>query len=494
MRSWGSRLLLALTIVALAATLLVHVSPWVTKGFGYSYDGYNGAMWSLGARGAVEDPIGNRLGGVQPSGYRYANHPPLLVWTTAVTGGLTGERPVALRAPALLASLAALVLLAALLRDAGFDLVEIAGGLAVAGTSAMFLTFGAMLDTPVLSLPFGLAAIWAAQRAWQGRPPPGPVLVAAGSLAALAGWQSLLAAVLATALTLFSPPAEGRRAGRAVGAGALAGLAITLAWIAWVKGTLLALGDQVSYRTGADTGEWFRRQETHLGDLYGPILLMIAAVGLVLALALRHQPTPATQPTSDAPTPRAWAGVRPLAGLLAAVVVGYTLIFRQASAAHAYWTFWGVALLAVAATALLHWIRRAAHRLPRPAAVAVQSLVVVGVVVLALAGAGHRSKSDQSIQEGLGAVPVLRAAPRASRPDQATLVVRDVEPILPWADVVTHGRAQPVSPAEVAQLPPDTLVFLVAGGDPGDEVRAAAVAVDGRYVLMRAGDYQRIVA
>lgn len=176
MRSRGSQLLLVLTIVALAATLVVHVSPWVTKGFGYSYDGYNGAMWSLGARGAVDDPIGNRLGGIQPSGYRYANHPPLLVWTTAVTGGLTGERPVALRAPALLASLVALVLLAALLRDAGFDPVEIAGGLAVAGTSAMFLTFGAMLDTPVLSLPFGLAALWTAQRAWQGRPPPGPVL------------------------------------------------------------------------------------------------------------------------------------------------------------------------------------------------------------------------------------------------------------------------------------------------------------------------------
>ena len=114
-----------------------------------------------------------------------------------MTGGLTGERPVALRAPALLASLAALVLLAALLRDAGFGLGDVAGGLAVAGTSAMFLTYGAMLDTPVLSLPFGLAAVWAAQRAWQGRPPPRPVLLATGLVAALAGWQSLLAAVLA---------------------------------------------------------------------------------------------------------------------------------------------------------------------------------------------------------------------------------------------------------------------------------------------------------
>ena len=491
MRSWGSRCLLALTIVVLAATLVIHVSPWVTKGFGHSADGYNGAMWSLGARGAVEDPIGNRLGGIQPSGYRYANHPPLLVWTTAVTGGLTGERPVALRAPALLASLAALVLLAALLRDAGVGLGDVAGGLAVAGTSAMFLTSGAMLDTPVLSLPFGLAAVWAAQRAWQGRPPPGPVLMAAGLVAALAGWQSLLAAVLATALTLLSPSVDGRRAGRVLGTGALAGLAITLAWIAWVKGTLLGLGDQAAYRTSVDTGEWLSRQETFAGYLYGPILLVVAAVGLVLALALRHQPTRAT---SDTPTHRTWEGVRPLAGLLAAVVVLYTVTFRQASAAHDYWTFWGVALLAVAATALLHSVRHGARRLPRPAAVAIQSTAVVGVVVLALSGAGHRSRSDQSIREGLGALPVLAAAPRASYPDQATIVVPGDEPILPWADFVTGGRAaQAASPADLARLPPDTMVFFVATADPSPEIRAAAAAVEGGYVLMRAGDYQRIV-
>ena len=53
MRPWGTRVLLAFTIVALAATLVIHVSPWITKGFGYSTDGYNGAMWGLGARGAI---------------------------------------------------------------------------------------------------------------------------------------------------------------------------------------------------------------------------------------------------------------------------------------------------------------------------------------------------------------------------------------------------------------------------------------------------------
>lgn len=488
MRAWAPRVVLAFTVVALAATLVVHVSPWVTKGFGYSADGYNGAMWSLGARGTVEDPIGNRLGGVQPSGYRYANHPPLLVWITTVTSAASDERPVALRAPALAASLAALVLLAAVLRDAGLDALDVAGGLALAGTSAMFLTYGAMLDTPVLSLPFGLGAIWAAQRSWQGRPPPRPVLVAAGLLAALVGWQALLAAGTATALALVGPSADGRRAARALGAGTAAGLAITLAWIAWVKGTLLALGDQATYRTGFGLSDWYGRQESHLGDLYGPVLLAIAATGLVVALVARPEPA---RPTGDGPALGAWAGVRPLAGVVGAVVVGYTLAFRQASAAHDYWTYWGVALLAVAAAALVHAIRAGARRLPRPAAMAVHGALAVAVVALAIAGAGHRSRSERSMRDGLAAVPVLAAAPRASSPDEATVVVRDVEPFLPWADFATHGRAAVTDQAGLAELPADTLVFLIAR--PSPEVRAAAIAVEGTFVLMRAGDYQRLV-
>ena len=90
----------------------------------------------------------------------------------------------------------------------------------------------------------------------------------------------------------------------------------------------------------------------------------------------------------------------------------------------------------------------------------------------------------------------MAAVPRASYPDQATIVVLGNEPILPWADFVTGGRAaQAASPADVARLPPDTMVFFVAGADPSPEIRAAAVAVavEGRYVLMRAGDYRRIV-
>ena len=478
------RVLLAFTIVALAAT--DHVSPWITKGFGYSTDGYNGAMWGLGARGRSRI----RSATVWVASIPAATATPttlLLVWTTAVTG--VDRRAAGRPAPRPSWPAWSPCSCSRPCCDAGFGLGEIAGGLAVAGTSAMFLTYGAMLDTPVLSLPFGLAAIGAAQRAWQGRPPPAPVLVIAGLLAALAGWQSLLAVVVGAALTLCSPSTDGRRAGRILGAGAAAGLAITLAWIAWVKGTLLALGDQAAYRAGIDTAQWLDRQQTHAGDLYGPVLLVVAAVGLVLAVALPHRPNPDVR-CPDAPlltgaTCRPlWRGGHPLHRDL-----------PGASALHDYWTFWVWPCWRwpprpLLSTRVVHVV---ASGCSRPAAVAVHSLAVVGVVVLALSGAGHRSRADQSIQEGLGAVPVLAAAPRASSPDQATIVVRGPEQILPWADFATGGRARGALPADLARLPPDTMVFLIANGDPSPEVRTAAAAVDGRYVLIRAGDYQRIV-
>ena len=471
--TWG-RTLLAVTLLALAATLVVHVSPWVAEGFGTSHDGFNGATWGLAARGARADPIGNRLGGVHPDGYRYANHPPLLVWTATATTAVVGESPFALRAPALLASLAALALLALLLLDAGLAPGAVAAGLAVAGTTGMFLTYGALVDTPVFSFPVGLAALAAAQRAWQGRPPPRWVLAALGALAALAGWQALLATGLATLLAHAGPGREGRRAARWLGAGLAGGLALTVAWIAWVQGTLARLGDQAATRTRTGTADWFGRQELYLGDLYGPAVLAVTAAGLAVALLL-------------APT-----RVRPLVAVVAATVVLYTLAFREGSQVHDYWTFWGVALVAGTVAALAHAISAWARPRPLLVARAVPAVLVVAVLALAVAGATHRSRADGAIRDGVGAAEVLALAPRALDPRQSTVAVRRAEDGAPWADFVTHGSAATPTPEELAQLPPDRLVFLVTIAEPDAEVRAAAIAIDGRNVLMAAGDYQRI--
>jgi len=476
----------ALAVLALAVTLAVHVSPWATKGFGVSHDGYNGAMWGLGARAARDDPLGHRLGGVQPQGYRYANHPPLTVWAATATTALGGERPAAVRAPAALASLAALAVLALLLRDAGFSPPEAVAGVVLAGTSAMFLTYGAMLDTPVVALPFGLAAVAAAQRAWQGRPAPDVLVLAVGALAGLAGWQALLAAGLAGGLALLSGRGPGPRSARVLLAGAAAGLALTLGWIAWVEGTLLELADQASLRSGAGES-WLDRQGRFLLDLYGPALLAVLAAGLLVGLA-----------RGDGADDRAggrtgwWGGARPLLAVLVTVVVLYVVAFRQAAGIHDYWTYWGVALVAGAGAAGARAVLGLRRRLPDRAGPVVAAVVALVVLGVAAAGAGRRSDADRAIQEGLDAVPVLAAAPRAPEPDAATVAVRDADRTgAPWANWATHGEALRPTRAELAALPADRLLFFRAEGPLDPALRAAAVAVRGRYVLVPAGAYRQ---
>lgn len=233
-------LVLALTLAAVAGTLVVHVAPWIDEGLGISHDGFNASVWALGGRGARLDPIGNRLGGIQPDGFTYANHPPLVVWITALTGALSDEAPLALRLPALTASLSSLLLLIRLMLDAGHRRVEVAAGLAVAGTTGMFLTFGTMLDTPVVGLPFGLAV------------------------------------------------------------GLAIGVAITLAWVLWVTGGLGELLDQGGLRSGTPPA-FVDRQQLYALDLYGRAALTVTALGLLAAVIVRRRGGAETSPGAEQP-------------------------------------------------------------------------------------------------------------------------------------------------------------------------------------------------
>ncbi|MGI8939393.1 MAG: glycosyltransferase family 39 protein [Iamia sp.] len=505
----AGRWLIAAATVLVALALVVHVAPWVTKGFGVSYEGYNGAMWGIGARGAVEEPIGNRLGGIQATGRPYVHHPPLLMWTTAVAAGVTGERPVALRAAPLLASLAALALLILLLRDAGCSSPAIAGGVVVAGTTGMFLTYGAMIDTPVFSLPFGLAALAAAQRAWQGRAPATGLLMACGALATLSGWQAALVAGLAAGACLLSPDRASRRAGHALAGGVVLGTAATAAWVLWTVGSFREMADQAVLRTGGDVGwsAWIDRQDRFLGDLFGWPVVALTAIGLGLALWGRRSAADERTgsragdgPDLDSP-PRggagSWGGLRPVAAVLIVGVAGYSVALRQASAVHDYWTFWGVALVAVAVAATVGGLERVAARTSsRTAAVALHGLAVVVVAGLVVGGVARRSDADAALREGLDAVPVLEAAVRIAREGDGAgpLVVRNSsESRAPWADWATDRRPELPTTAELAQLDGDRLLFIQTAGPPTPEVEVAALAVEGRYAILRVDDYRAVI-
>ncbi len=480
------RIVLAGVVVALGVVLVVHSWAWISGGFGYSLDGFNGAVWGQGARAAVDAPVASRLGGVQPDGHRYANHPPLTVWSAAVMSAASGDSPIAVRLPAVAASVAALAVLVVLLRDAGVGRVGTAVGLAVAGTSSMYLAYGAMLDTPVVSLPCGLAVLAAAQRVWRGRPPPPAVLVGLAALAGTAGWQATLLTGCAGALCLLVD----RRATVWLAAGAVLGSAIAVGWIAWVHGSLRPLLDQAGFRSGA-TGQqvtWLTAQGRHLGDLYGPVLLVVVAIGLVAALL----------PPADGPRPEGrtaavlLAGTRPLAVVLGAVVGGYTVGFRNGSAVHDYWTFWGVALVAVAVAVLAD---RAVALLARvaPSGVAVGLAAVVAVVAAGI-GLGRGSGAEDRIRSGLDLVAVLDEAPDARVPTDVAIAVHDLPGTLPWADYAVDGRSVHADDAAALRaLPPDLPVLVVLRGASA-ELRELATAVDGAYALVPAGVLAQHVA
>jgi hypothetical protein len=492
--SRGGALGLAATVAAVAVAFLVAVAPWATDGFGYSLDGFNGSVWGLGARAAADDPVGSRLGGIQPDGDRYANHPPLTVWAAGVGNAVSGDRPAGVRAPAIVASVLALAVLALLLADAGLRAEAVAAGVALAGTSGMFLAYGAMLDTPVVALPFGLAALAAAQRTWQGRPPPTAVLVLVGALAVLSGWQAALAATLAAGLCLLAAPApdgtRDRRGALALGAGIATGTVATLAWIGWVHGSLRPLLDQAGVRTGADgngtDAGWFSAMGDHLTDLYGPVpVLVLLAVALVVVLAVAP---------GDGDRPQAWwrpHGLRPVVAVLLVTVAGYTALFRNGAAVHDYWTYWGVALVGVAAAGVvdLALTRSPLRRLPRGAAV-----LLVAAVVLPLAAVGDRRETtaETRIREGLDLLPVLGQVPEADDPDEVVVAVHGAPGELPWADHLLHGRAVAADDvAALRRLPPELPVLVVLRGPASPALQAIALARNRRFALVPAGALAR---
>ncbi len=474
-RRWALPLVVAVTSLA----LLVAVAPWATRDFGYSLDGFNGSVWGLGARAAADDPLGSRLGGIQPDGDRYANHPPLTVWSASVGSAVSGDRPWAVRAPAVLASVLALAVLALLMRDAGLGRLATASGVVVAGSTGMFLTYGAMLDTPVVSLPFGLAALAVAQRGWQGRPPPTPVVVACGALAALSGWQAALAATLAAGLALLGRTPSSRRTAARLGAGVAGGVAVTVTWVAWVQGGLGPLFDQAGVRSSASGSDasWARAMDRHLTDLYGPPVVLLALAALVvLGLAVRPGPDePWWRPT----------GPRPVLAVVVTTVVGYTLLFRNGAAVHDYWTYWGVALVGLAVGTGAD--RVLAHAERRGRTVPAVTLVVALTVAAAGAGQVHRPHAETQIRDGLDLLPVLGVVPRPAEPTESPVAVYGSPGELPWADHLVHGRAVPVDDLDdLRALPPDLPVLVILRGPPSARLRSIWLAGNDRFALVPA--------
>lgn len=353
-------------LVLLAAGLFLgHGSRTIAAPFGDSHDGRNGGVWAAGSRSLRESgPIASRLGTHSAENGVYANHPPLLYVETALSEVIGRSSPAATRAPAWIGSLVFIVLLAALLREVGLQPKAAGMAVVLVACTPMFLVYGTMLDTPVSSLPFGVGLLLLWERARRGRAVPPLTTGAVAALAVLAGWQSLLLALVigGWAVVRARRRTGGDKAEQAFAAGALVGLALLVAWLLWAfGGTIRPLLDQFFVRTGAskDAVGWGRLFAVERRDLAATfaVLGVLGLGGLLVALR----------------DPR----LRSLAGLALAVTVPYPVVFRSGAVNHNYWNYWLLLPLAVGlaagADALLARWQAAGRR---------QGLVVVGAAVV----------------------------------------------------------------------------------------------------------------
>ncbi len=321
------------TVAYLALTL-----RWITGPVGLSHDGENLGVFAMGARGMSDlGLIASKGGSIQALGNgTYAHHPPLIIWLIYACQAVFGRHPWTARLPTAIGAVVAIWLLYGLLRDLRVAPWPAAIGTTVAVFSPMFLLYGWMADTPILALPFALGvARWWVRAGRDDLPLPVPTtVVLVTALGALAGWElSCWCGVLVVAafVTRRAEPERWKVSQRVV-VGVGIGLAIALGWIAISPDGVHGLISSFSTRTGggssAVSGSPIRDNLTNVVRLSVPLTLALSPFAIWLGARDRR--------------------TRQLLGLSALCLVGYAVLFWQASAIHDYWNEWLVLPLAIA--------------------------------------------------------------------------------------------------------------------------------------------------
>lgn len=449
-----------LLLAVVAIVWLVAVAGRAGAPFGDSDEGINGAVWSYNAQSLRElGPIESRLGGVRLDDTAYATHPPGIVLTTALAQGVAGDGPWSDRAPAWIGTLVAAFLLFLVLRALRVDPVPAAAATIAGFGCHMTLVYGAMLDTPVTALPFGVAVLLAFTRRSQGRPWPAGAEVALAAAAALSGWQGALLAGLA-GLTLLARAPRGRRAARRAVpylGGCAAGAALAMGWAWWAYGSLDELVDKYTRRTGGAgrAGTAGELESVGFGDMMSfqvpwlAQLLGLGLVGLVLcAVSLRD--------------PR-W---RAPGALALATVLGYALLFREAAAGHQYWLYWSLVPIVlgfgyVAGPGL--------RRLASDLSLGVTGRSVLAVVLAVVVVAVNMTRPDQAgdlVDRGHRAVELVQ---EAELPGDQEALLHVGQPQRPDAWVLRETGREVETLHSVAELEdladehPEHLVLVLGG-------------------------------
>ncbi|MDQ1425167.1 MAG: hypothetical protein QOD72_2665, partial [Acidimicrobiaceae bacterium] len=436
---------IAAGLVALAGVAFLIGWHRINGPFGESHDGRNAAVWVYAADGIdAHGLVGSRLGATRASGEVYANHPPLVGVATWVASKVTGRRPVGIRAPAVLGSLASLLLLYLLGRSAGIGRIASALGVAAAGATPMFRVYGAMVDTAMLSLPFGLAMLLAWRRAAAGRP-WSPVLVASvTAIALLSGWQVWLTVAVVVVGLVWQRVCREHRGWLPVSIGAVVGVVAVCSWEWWATGSLANLVDQFTIRSVGTTHvswrQWLEAQRSFFGDLFPVALLVLGLGGIVVGLVHRSS--------------------RSLIAALVGITVPWVLLLRNGSFIHDYWAYWLTAPLAIGVAVLAHRAASLASRAGSPRARAVLASVA-GLGALAWAVTASPSSAQRRIDQGMVAARLVERAHWQAEQTRAWCVGGNCV-FAPWLEFITGRPPGRVATAdELATLGRDHPTDLV---------------------------------
>jgi hypothetical protein len=427
--------------IALAGfCVLIAVSsvPVLRAPFGDNRDGVNAGVWGLASRELRESWSVSRLGAYAPHRVptTYVHHPPLVVPEVALIEAVAGERPWATRLAPLLATMAAAALLAIVLVEAGLTPPIAVAATALGFGCPLVRTYGAMVDTPIVGLPLGIATLLLWQRSRAGRPPPVWLWTVVVSISCLSSWLGwLLGGLVGVALL-----AERRwRDAAGVATGATAGAVAYAGWILYGAGGKADVLDIFLERTGdpATTGGgFFSSVGRFLASAFPPWALVLVVPLTVLALLDRR-----------------------LRGLV--VVAGVTSIvwetaFPDRAATQEFWLWWSVIPLTIAFAAGLDAALsrfspgRAGRRFFLP-------------VLCAVAGAGLFLPSPgwTTWRAGVGAGELVETASYPADQVSAWILTPDVKD-LAWVGYATRRDMASLSTSDVpalAERRPDDLVL-----------------------------------
>jgi hypothetical protein len=389
----------AILLAPLLPGLLVWL-PDLASRFGMEHDGFNAAMWALGADAISENGLlGSRFGSEREF-MTYGNHPPVTVLATWLSRRLLGESHLATRLPALLASVIAALLLVRLLQVVGCNRRSAVIAATASTSLPMFLAFGSMLDTWILGLPFGIALLLtlAERRTSSAR-------VAAIALCCLCSWQGVVLVVLAL-------PALARRFGIRSPAvfAAVGGLVAVFAFKSYVGAPGgLEIGWPLDGRS------W-----THISTYFAWMMPLIPA-----ALLVRD---------------------RTIGFLATASPLAYAVAMSSHADIHPYWTYWWLVAAALGAGLLAQKIVRQ------------QRVLAASVLVLAVLSVLMGNQQERADDIHASAVSdVVQAIPRG----QAWMPVLNSGTVQPWLEYETGREVRLSDPTDV---PPGYVVVMFGPG------------------------------